>query len=363
MNPRDFNRQRYEETWKLLNEHLEDVRKKEGLAGALEALYQQQMDSGFILDDLKQVIRYHLYNPEYREHRQSFTVQYNPRRAERGKGAGRKSPPEGVKAVNDGCFLCKENIRWQQRGTEFGYEITVNETQYVAWMNPFPLMPVHATIATKEHTRQTWISKTPEESEKRIRGILADLLDVSGQLPGFIGFYNGEGAGASIPTHFHFQFFKRPQGQPPFSLEVAAARKVNKPPFNLTERDYPIACIYFRGRSGEILEQAVTWVCNWTRFCNHHEYLSANIIAIKDTEAENDIHLYFVPRNKYFSHAPGMQGIIGGLEVLGELVFCQDVEKEQLIDLGRVDYQFVKCILHSVEAPSVHAFLKRAGGY
>ena len=348
-----FNDARFEESWNSLNEQLRKIHQAEGLSGALSALHQQQFDQGFIQDDLSSVIRCRLRHPSQRR---AFSVQYNPRRAVRLVGAGRKMPPPGRQIANGGCFLCRENVRWQQRGIEIGYEIEIGETGYILLMNPFPLMPLHTTVVKKTHQPQSWIAGTPQESNQRIQSILSDLLDITGMLPGFVGFYNGAGAGATIPHHFHFQFFKRPEGQEPFALEQAAAH--TEAPFVIGEDEYPITTIYFRGSKGEIVEQAKGWVYAWTEFYENHPALSANIIATVDLEHDQHFRLYFVPRNVYFSHAPGMLGLVGGLEVFGELVFSSEIEKQHL-DTGRVDYDFVVNVLRAVEAPGVREFVRR----
>ena len=80
----------------------------------------------------------------------------------------------------------------------------------------------------------------------------------------------------------------------------------------------------------------------------YKEALSANIIATPDNHNPENFHLYIVPRNRFYSHAPGMVGMIGGIEVLGEVVFSTEIEKQQL-DTGRVDYKTVEQILAAVE--------------
>lgn len=57
------------------------------------------------------------------------------------------------------------------------------------------------------------------------------------------------------------------------------------------------------------------------------------------------------------SHAAGMDGTVGRLEILGELVFSTDGEKVRL-DAGSVDYSTVAQILAAVEAPGVREFLR-----
>lgn len=348
-----FNKDKYDYAWNCLQNELKE-KSTHTLVGALKTLHAQQFDAGFIQDDLKSVIRFRLSHPKDKS--RTFTIQYNPKRAQRFGGAGRKAPPAGTKAINNGCFLCKENIRWQQRGIELGYEVSLEGNEYIAWMNPFPLMPVHATIATKEHIQQTWIDSDEQKSFDKFKSIINDLLLLSNKLPGFVGFYNGIGAGASIPEHFHFQFFQKIEGMEPFPLERAAQKELlnNKNNVPLVIKDYPITAIYFYGKRHEVTNNASNIIYDWcTESFECKNATSANIIAIRDTEQPDHFHLYFVPRDKFFSRAPGMVGMIAGLEVLGELVFSTEVEKKQL-DEGHIDYFFVERILSAVEPLGVN---------
>ncbi len=356
LNVQEFNSTKYEETWAALNRALNDIESSEGLPAVLRALHKQQLDIGFVQDDLSAVIQWRLRHPQ--DAAAAFIVQFNPRRAQRQGGAGRQSPPPGIRSVNGGCFLCRENIRWQQRGIEIGYALRTTETSYIAWTNPFPLMPTHVTVAKVEHEPQTWIGPTTIDSRQRIEMILRDFLEITARLPGFIGFYNGEGAGASIPGHFHFQFFARPQGREAFPLEQVAAQAHPLTSVAIRRDRYPITTLYFRGRREEIVEKATSWVGSWTEIYQNDNALSANVIAMTDPQTTDGFHLFFVPRNRHYSHAPGMIGLIGGLEVLGELVFSTEVEKHS-VDMGTFDYQSARQTLGAVEAPGVEEFLSR----
>jgi hypothetical protein len=353
--PTAFNRENFERLWRDLNEELRLFQKGGDLGAALEILEKQQLDVGFIQDDLTQVERYRLIHPLDPGH--VFTAQFNPRRSQRHAGAGRVSPPSGSTIESGGCFLCRENVRWQQRGIEMGYDLHVGERDYIAWMNPFPLMPTHATIARRDHVPQTWVRDSPAASAEAIRQTLDDFLELSSRLPGFVGFYNGEGAGATIPGHFHFQFFKRPEGQE-FPLERAASIAVAEVHRHLplVIRKYPIKAIYFVGKREEIVRQASRWVEQWTNYYESGKALSANMIAYREPKDADTFHLFFVPRNRFYSHAPGIAGLVGGLEVLGEMVFSTQEEKVRLVS-GQIDYPSIVRILASVEAPGVAEFL------
>ncbi|MBS3744103.1 MAG: hypothetical protein KGY48_07125, partial [Wenzhouxiangellaceae bacterium] len=120
-----------------------------GLGAALEGLRHHQVESGFIQDDLSEVQRFEFARPGAAE--DCFSAQYNPARARRFAGRGLHEPPDGARAVNDGCFLCAENIEWQQQGAEVGYPVGGLKIPYTAWMNPFPLASGHAVLAADEH--------------------------------------------------------------------------------------------------------------------------------------------------------------------------------------------------------------------
>lgn len=83
------------------------------------------------------------------------------------------------------CFLCAELRPKEQQAVELGdFEILVN---------PYPIFPMHFTIAHKCHTPQLIVP------------YFADFLNFAKNLPDFAIFYNGANCGASAPFHAHFQ--------------------------------------------------------------------------------------------------------------------------------------------------------------
>ncbi len=82
------------------------------------------------------------------------------------------------------CFLCKANRPEQQQSLHLieGWDCLIN---------PFPIFPVHLTIASKAHEPQ---EETP-----------LDMVAAADQAPELVFFYNGARAGASAPDHLHFQ--------------------------------------------------------------------------------------------------------------------------------------------------------------
>lgn len=106
-------------------------------------------------------------------------VQYNPARI---VSTGADTRPEKIKERV--CFLCGSNRPAEQISHEIceGWEMLVN---------PFPIFPVHFTIASKEHIPQ---AQAP-----------LDMVTVAEAVPSLCTFYNGAKAGASAPDHLHFQ--------------------------------------------------------------------------------------------------------------------------------------------------------------
>lgn len=82
------------------------------------------------------------------------------------------------------CFLCRGNRPPEQFTIEWmpGWELLVN---------PYPILPVHFTVASASHTPQ---SATP-----------LDMAVMAEAAPDLVFFFNGARAGASAPDHLHVQ--------------------------------------------------------------------------------------------------------------------------------------------------------------
>lgn len=85
------------------------------------------------------------------------------------------------------CFLCAANRPAEQRSIDF-------YGKYQLLLNPFPITPLHFTLAAMEHRVQ-----------KMDDAALGDFLDLARDLEGYTLLFNGAKAGASAPDHFHFQ--------------------------------------------------------------------------------------------------------------------------------------------------------------
>lgn len=286
-----------------------------------------------------------------------FLGQHNPRRADRGKGAGRKQSPPGTQTqetIDTSCFLCTDNVRWQQQGIQLYYQFPVNERIYNALCNPFPFMPLHITIASMEHEPQSWHESSKYSSDDKIKRIVKDLYTVTTRLSNFIGFYNGVG---SIKQHLHYQIFEIPSGHPNlFPLQYAAEQTMVRTGMSrdqqaspLRIQSYPLTAFKIWGNEENIIENILQLTKKWDDISG--DSASANIIFVwEKLDGNPTVCSYFVPRNRFFSHAPGLSGAIGSLEVLGEFIFCEKWE-DQMINEQKVNYDYMWRILRAVEPP------------
>ena len=112
---------------------------------------------------------------------QSVVVQVNPARR-RSTLADTDAKAIAARA----CFLCPENMPPEERGVAF--------EDLVLLPNPFPVLPLHCTIAAREHCPQ------------QLRGRIATFLHLAQEIgPEMAALYNGPRCGASAPDHFHLQ--------------------------------------------------------------------------------------------------------------------------------------------------------------
>ena len=336
----------FEKAWTDLNARLHALESSAGLNEALKALEAQQRESGFITDRLQALERHTFRHP--RDPSRWFGVQYNPRRALRFKGAGGQAKPKPAASRNDGCLLCRENIAWQQRGVQLGYQLDVGARAYLALMNPFPLLPTHVVIAASEHRTQEWAFAPG--GGFAIRELVNDLVCIVDRMPGHIGFYNGVSAGASIPGHLHYQFVMRPEHGGPFPLEASSLKPGVRDDGPAFTADYPLDAAVWTGRAGEVAARAGDWLASWgERNRARLPGLSGNLVVTKEMDAAG-LTLFFVPRDRTRSRPDGFSGLVGGLETLGEIVLSSEQEKGRL-DAGEIDYFTLEAALASVHTP------------
>ena len=338
----------YKKLWHELNAELHEIESRTGnLCAVFDALQAHQVETGFIRDGLETVERFNFCHPESEE--RCLRIQFNPVRATRFQGAGIQSPPFRVPTLHDGCFLCRENIQWQQQGRQFGYELELNADPFIAWMNPFPLLPGHLVLASKEHISQEWsLHPTGKMAPGRI---VADLVELVSRSPGYAGFYNGVNAGATIPEHLHYQLFQPPEDHRRFPLEVEAIAERNERPGETRWRlgKYPMESMHWHGNPGDVIEHSTRWLTQWAAHQERLPDLTANILVTSQAKS-SEISLFFVPRDRDKSRAAGLSGKVGGLEILGELVFSTP-DEQNLLEGGKLSYFSLEKVLAEACTP------------
>ena len=348
MHKKSTDRRNYPAEWDLLNRELKAIEQCDtNLLNVVERLREHQLDTGFIRDDLYAVQYFDFPHPDHPK--RFLSVQYNPARVNRLKIHVNALPPKRNDVVNEGCFLCSGNIEWQHRGIEMGYAIDLNGMPFTILMNAYPLMPAHIVVVTEEHIPQAWDLGDAGLRQFRIDEVVANLAAMAQRMPGYVGFYNGDGAGTSVPAHFHYQFFRRRNGGDRFPLELAPVHQVADLVAEVVE--YPVSAMRWSGDNRqEVIARAAAWINNWLRAnLETRPNLSGNIFAMVDDAGEL-LQVYFVPRDKQLGHSSRMSGMIGSLEILGELVLTTAKEKRDL-DWGKIDYRSIARILSDVNVP------------
>ena len=335
----------FDMAWCELNDRLRDIERRSGLVEAVVALQSHQVASGFIPGMPADIERRTFLHPD--DPMLSLRVQYNPKRALRladRRRISRAAPALGKSA----CPLCRDNIQRQQKGAQMGYELSARDRDYCALMNPFPLLPGHVVVATLDHHPQAPLFE--DRDGVKVSVLLGDLIDLANRMPGYVGFYNGIDAGASIPGHMHFQFFRRPADEQTFPLELAAHRTQRTNGATVLVDRYPLAVAHWHERPETLSSASLEWLTDWgARNRARLDDLTCNLIASR-CEGEDRISLYFVPRERKKRYAAGISGFIGGLEVLGEIVLSSQEEKARL-DQGGIDYFALERVLASIRTP------------
>jgi hypothetical protein len=318
----------------------------ECLEDALDVLHDHQQDIGFIRDDGSKAARFKIVGPGGE---QFFLVQFNSRRLERKAGAGRKEMPPGAGTVNTAdplCFLCADNMRWQQRGVQDYYTRVIRGGSYNFCCNPFPFGKKHFTVASaiKPHVSQR-LSDKGETEAGCVESIIEDLYELVEQAQSYLAIFNGVSAGASIWEHLHFHLMKRPSALFPLQAaaeQAEAAVGTAADLLYIAEPFYPLPAFRLRGGREAVVRNAVSLARRWRGIAGGAA--TENLIVITE---EGSITMYYIPRDKEFCRAAELAGEAGGLETLGEFVMSTENER-RLLEEGRINYDSLQRILQAV---------------
>lgn len=321
------------------------------LVSMIEGLCTHQLHAGIVQDDLHALERFQLTSSA--DPARVFYADYNPARARRHQGAGRVEAPPGWARLHGGCYLCPDNILWQQRFGQFPARVPLPSGDFLAWTNPFPLGHFHITLAAEAHVPQSWMRTEREESLTTLRRRLVDLVHLADRLPRYLVFENGTGAGATLPHHHHFQALRKWPGLVRYPIEEAARRQEDVDRFgndrvrSLTQpyvlRDYPVVALCWHGTAEEIvasLESDLFQRLDKQGGAEDWRHLTTNLIASRESVGDERLRLFLIPRNAHITRATGLAGAVASLELAGELVFAQEQERDR-IAAGQVSYASV----------------------
>jgi hypothetical protein len=219
-----------------------------------------------------------------------------------------------------------------------GYDLPQAEGRYTAWMNPFPLVPGHAILATRDHQPQGW-----DNNGDHLLRLADDLLNLADLLPGWIGFYNGVGAGASVTAHLHYQFLPRPPHYGLLPLELARSRC---PGDGLISAHYPLCFMHWCGELDSVRARMGHWLRDWLDGPGMRPDSTANLVAIRASDREG-IDAYFIPRDSARTRAKEFHGLVGGFEILGEII-CSSVDERERLAKGELGYREIARLLSHV---------------
>ncbi len=159
-----------------------------------------------------------------------WRLQFNPARI---VSTGAKIDKKSI--ADRPCFLCEKNRPEEQIAKDLsnGFELLVN---------PFPILPVHFTIPTRQHQPQ------------HIINYYGEIFRLLKEYPDLMVFYNGPKCGASAPDHMHLQagtsgILPLQQAWQRFSRNLEPVFVLNEDEMIALIKDYPCTAFVIRSHN------------------------------------------------------------------------------------------------------------------
>ena len=245
-------------------------------------------------------------------------VQWNPARI---VSTGAKIDRKSIQSRP--CFLCRANRPDEQIDKAF-------DDKFDILVNPFPILPAHFTIPSREHQPQ------------RIADSFGEMYKLLVLYPELMLFYNGPESGASAPDHLHFQ--GGTSGVLPLQSAWQRLVRTLEPLYTVGDEeglflvgDYPAPAVLVKARKRESAEQLfrrLYHVLEQSEECaKDHPEPMMNIVAWRDGE-----HFLFVvfPRRKHRPdcyHASGEEQRLvspGALDMAGLVITPREEDFKRL---------------------------------
>ncbi|MDF1795317.1 MAG: DUF4922 domain-containing protein [Coxiellaceae bacterium] len=267
------------------------------LTSALDALYQQEIELGYIEPSrLKDNLYYSFDDSKYNV---TFKAQVNYLRDHYIQDMANRPKPAGLE-----CPICYGNIHASGKENLRVHEFKLADQDYFAQFSPYPLFPYHTVVINKKHYPMTMN-----------RQCVIDLVNFIDQAPEYTCCSNSDvqWAGASILQHHHYQTFKNLT----LPIQTAhAAFEQQHAEFRLELLNYPIACARLSSSNKDtIIKIGGDLIENWK---NQRERNSCNLLLDK---RDGQYQLYILFRHPDFRTPIPIQKVksegIGVVEVCG----------------------------------------------
>lgn len=218
-------------------------------------------------------------------------------------------------AVNDGCFICVTNTPAAQKGMRVADPR--DSMKYVVLMNPFPILRDQVTVASLRH-----------EPQNLIKRHIDFVLRLTERSKDFKYGFNGIGAGASIPRHFHLYGFRA-------SLPVEKAQTSDQPiiagnTFRVyrLKQPWPIVTLVAVGERDGITLYLLGLLKKFEQ-----RKIAVNMLFVRDTVSQ--VKVYLIPRRKPRpSRSSGFRGDFGVIEMSGVIV-CESTRTYNMMNAGK----------------------------
>ena len=215
------------------------------------------------------------------------------------------------------CFLCAENIH-ECHPMEALLPLRLGGRDYYAGANFAWIERDHYTVMAAEHMDQVYS-----------RAALEAMFELHLQTEGrFRVLFNGNGAGASIPWHLHYQI-------------TTAAMPIETLPKG-REDQYPTRVLRFDQDNGGF-DAAHAAADAWLR-CDP----ANNSVNILIASPSDQTSIFVFPRDQRRAKADG-KGLVGGFEVAGDFVMSAPNEKDAFLESS---VRVARTILEQIRPPA-----------
>jgi len=297
---------------------LEEIyQKTPNLPLILNILHKEQLHKGVISQEGLDCVRNFSYPIKDPVTGMEIIFQSNPARQKRGISTRVNPNPVNIlPGKKIPCFCCMENIK-NQWPDERGFEIKVDNKDYIFLPNPAPLFDKHLVLVSKEHR--------PMDMDINLG------IKVSEKLPNYWITQNGINAGASNPWHFHLQLC---EGDYYPIVKVPAKKSIKKQidgqDLIIEKVKYPFEI--YRFKFGKVSDGGINYI---TKLMD--EYLKMHpdnrfTYAIKNKG--NEFELYVVLRDAKKEKVPVYGETVGFPEPMGFVASPLEKDKEPWLKDG-----------------------------